>query len=452
MAGLGIAPAGAEGLNVTQAIEIAIQSNHEYRQLLDGARVAELDLELARAVFRTKISSSVSSESRLGSEFGSRYSVSLSRKLQSGSRLEAGFFTSDFSNTALSELRLRYTRPLFSDPERSGALALRQAERNKAYHERLSQVGAEELAARIIQAYYLALKEKKAIAVQEGIVRIARATLDAVEARRARGMASAIELGKAKLELTTAMQAERERVSRLQDKLDKLKILLGKDVDENVNFDLDLQLSSADEAGEADLERLQTQALQNRTELIASRERVEDRYERMTILAKRHGAPIDISLQYSLVGQGSNFNDSLGIDDQRVGFGLSVDTDLGLTRQQVDTQRAILDYRHSTLSLDRLKKQIRLEVRNALRDLERRRDSLDIASAQATFAERRFELMRIRYAKGLEDALELLRAQQELAQARHQRLVARVDTLLARLALDMTTGRLKDQWHLQFTP
>ena len=70
-------------------------------------------------------------------------------------------------DSALSEFRVQYTRPLFSDPERSGVLALNKAESDRNHSERISEVGAEELTARVIQAWYRAYQSEQGIAVQQ---------------------------------------------------------------------------------------------------------------------------------------------------------------------------------------------------------------------------------------------------------------------------------------------
>ena len=154
-----------KGLTVQEAIQLALDNNPEYQQVLDSIKVSGLDLELARSVFRGRISSTASTQSRLGSELGKNFSLAVSKRLRSGSELEAGFFTSEYTGVSLSELRLRYTRPLFSDPERSGLLSLQKAERESRHAKRLEIVGAEELAAKIIKAYYQALQSKSSVTV-----------------------------------------------------------------------------------------------------------------------------------------------------------------------------------------------------------------------------------------------------------------------------------------------
>ena len=80
-----------EGLTVQEAIQLALDNNPDYQQLLDSVKVAKLDLELARSVFRGKLSSTASTQSRLGSDLGKNFSLAMSKRLRSGSEVEAGF-------------------------------------------------------------------------------------------------------------------------------------------------------------------------------------------------------------------------------------------------------------------------------------------------------------------------------------------------------------------------
>jgi outer membrane protein TolC len=437
-----------EGLTVQEAIQLALDNNPQYQQLLDSVKVAKLDLELARSVFRSRISSTASTQSRLGSDLGKYFSLAVSKKLRSGSEVEAGFFTSEYTGNALSELRLKYTRPLFSDPERSGLLSLQKAERDTRHVKRLGIVGAEELAAKIIKAYYQALQTKGSVTIQEGILRNAVRTARSVQARQRRGLASSFELKKAQLEVSAAEQNLNAARSHLQDNYDNLKMLMGNDVEDKIKFNLERMEAPRKEPQVADISTLQDLALANRYEVLDGKEVLDYKYERMNILNKRRGAPIDVSLQYSVLGQGMNFEDSVDFNDQRIGIGLSMNTDFGMSKQRTHTELAIIDYERSSRDFEQLQKEIKLEVRNAARDVARRQGNLKIAEEKASIAEKQFELAQIRFEKGLSDALELLRAQQELSEASNSHLMAKINYLEAILTLDMSVGQLRERWDL----
>ncbi|HDH15293.1 MAG TPA: hypothetical protein ENG90_02260, partial [Gammaproteobacteria bacterium] len=144
------------GMDLQDAIRTAFKGNYGYLQVLDKVKKSDMSLDIARSVFRTHFNASLRSDAVVGAEIGQQYRMSLSRKLTDGSRVEAGVYASQFDTSALSEFRVQYTRPLFSEPERSGVLALNKAESDKKHSLRVSEVDAEELTARVIQAWYRA--------------------------------------------------------------------------------------------------------------------------------------------------------------------------------------------------------------------------------------------------------------------------------------------------------
>ena len=123
-----ISQTSVASMGLNDAIEAAFEGNYEYMQVLDRVKKSDMTLDVARAAFRTHFNASLRSDAIVGAEIGQQYRMSLSRKLGDGSRVEAGVYASQFDTSALSEFRVQYTRPLFSDPERSGVLALNKAQ------------------------------------------------------------------------------------------------------------------------------------------------------------------------------------------------------------------------------------------------------------------------------------------------------------------------------------
>ena len=104
------------GMGLRDAIRTAFDGNYEYQQVLDKVKKSDMTLDVARSAFRTHFNASLRSDAVVGAQIGQQYRMSLSRKLNDGSRVEAGMYASQFDDSALSEFRVQYTRPLFSDP------------------------------------------------------------------------------------------------------------------------------------------------------------------------------------------------------------------------------------------------------------------------------------------------------------------------------------------------
>ena len=70
----------------------------------------------------------------------------------------------------------------------------------------------------------------------------------------------------------------------------------------------------------------------------------------MEIITRRIGPPIDLSIHYALVGQGESLDDTLEVDDRRVGLGLNVSTDFALATEKNQSRLAVLEYQQAERS------------------------------------------------------------------------------------------------------
>lgn len=436
------------GMDLQDAIRTAFKGNYGYLQVLDKVKKSDMSLDIARSVFRTHFNASLRSDAVVGAEIGQQYRMSLSRKLTDGSRVEAGVYASQFDTSALSEFRVQYTRPLFSDPERSGVLALNKAESDKKHSLRVSEVGAEELTARVIQAWYRAYQSEQGIAVQQTALETADRLVAAVKAKYANDLASGFDVEQAELNSAHSRQTVKDSEALLQNDLDKLKILLGLDPENEVDFNFSLLVDQRVSTKPEEIEALQQMALNHRLEIIAMKERRDFALKRMNIINKRVGPPVDLSIHYALVGQGGSLSDSFEVDDQRIGLGLNVSTDFALATEKNKARLAVLEYEQTVRSYRHLTDTVKTEIRSAVRQMSRYEEKSILAQRTVVLGEKRFVLAKKRYDDGQIDVIELLESQRDLAQLKQSSLTAIIDLQLARLNLDLISGQLRDKWQL----
>ena len=436
------------GMDLRNAIRTAFDGNYEYQQVLDKVKKSDMTLDVARSVFRTHFNASLRSDAVVGAQIGQQYRMSLSRKLNDGSRVEAGMYASQFDDSALSELRVQYTRPLFSDPERSGVLALNKAESDRNYSERVSEVGAEELTARVIQAWYRAYQAEQGIAVQQAAREASEKLVAAVKAKYANDLASSFDVEQAELNAARSRQSVKDAESLLEQDLDKLKMLLGLSPEDDVDFDFSLLSDDKQSAAMPQVEELQQMALDHRLEIIAMKESRDFALQRMEIITRRVGPPIDLSIHYALVGQGDSLDETFDVDDRRIGLGLNVSTDFALATEKNQSRLSVLEYNQAERSYKHLATTVKSEIRNAVRQIARFEEKYLLAKRTEELGEKRFTLAKKRYDDGLIDVIELLESQRDLAQARQSGLTANIDLLLAQLNLDLISGQLRDKWQL----
>jgi outer membrane protein TolC len=124
--------------------------------------------------------------------------------------------------------------------------------------------------------------------------------------------------------------------------------------------------------------------------------------------------------------------------DYFVGLNLSIP--LRNRVAKADQFRSELEYRQSELRLEQLKKQIRIEVRNAQYALEQSRARVDAARKARDLSQRTFEITKQEQTLGAGSNYQTMTAQQDLAVAEQDLVTAMTTYEKAQVELDRATG------------
>jgi len=124
--------------------------------------------------------------------------------------------------------------------------------------------------------------------------------------------------------------------------------------------------------------------------------------------------------------------------DYYVGFNLNIPFRNRVAK--ADQYRSELEYRQSELRREQLKKQIRIEVRNAQYALEQSRARLDAARKARDLANRTFEITQKEQTLGAGSNLQTMTAQRDLALAELDLVTATTTYQKAKVELDRATG------------
>jgi outer membrane protein TolC len=124
--------------------------------------------------------------------------------------------------------------------------------------------------------------------------------------------------------------------------------------------------------------------------------------------------------------------------DYWVGLNLSIP--LRNRVAKADQYRSELEYRQSELRLEQLKKQIRIDVRNAQYALEQYAARVDSARKARDLAQRTFEITKKEQDLGSGSSFQTLSAQHDLAEAQLDLVTATTTYQKAKVALDRATG------------
>ena len=107
---------------------------------------------------------------------------------------------------------------------------------------------------------------------------------------------------------------------------------------------------------------------------------------------------------------------------------------------KADQYRSELEYRQSELRMEQLKKQIRIEVRNAQYALEQTRARVDAARKARDLAERTFEITKQEQTLGAGSSYQTMTTQRDLAVAELDLVNAMTTYEKAKVELDRATG------------
>jgi len=124
--------------------------------------------------------------------------------------------------------------------------------------------------------------------------------------------------------------------------------------------------------------------------------------------------------------------------DYFVGLNLSIPLRNRIAK--ADQFRSELEYRQSELRLEQLKKQIRIEVRNAQYALEQSRARVDAARKARDLSQRTFEITKQEQTLGAGSNYQTMTAQQDLAVAEQDLVTAMTTYEKAQVELDRATG------------
>jgi len=431
--------------SLQQAVDQALLSNHQYRNLLNSVEVAELDYEKARAVFKTKLKGNLNSDARNGADVGSTYNIGLRKRNMSGSAYGVGVYHSSFGAKELSEIRFSYTLPFFQNPLTTGKFDSDRAELDYRHRERMAKIGAEELVLNVVTTYYRLSLADKQIDLAQGEVTVARRLEQATRIRTATGRSSEIDLQWATLRVDQAQQRrDRARFQKLKTE-NELKLVLGLDMEEHMAVEQGIPPVSHPELMLMTAAEVEALAIENRAELIGLAEDVELARRKLRSAPSKRKPGLDVSLQYALIGEGTTFSDSVSFDDSRIGIGISMDIDLmGSPDQQ--HRRLALFFDTTRRSYERLEGQIRTAVADAVFAMQNDARQLDLARKSLTLAEKQFRLTELKYRGGAASTQEVLEAEQGLSDTRYMELTSRVNYLLSTYRVRLVAGTLLEDW------
>jgi len=436
-------------LSILDCLEIAAENNREYQSRKESLYLAALDVTLER--WRLGYIADAGAAADLvgvgdeGQSASAGADASLSRLLGSGARIVAGIglgmlrlinVGDDWDAT--STLSLSVTQPLLSGAgRRIVEEPLTQAERDLVYEvrsfERFRRTFAVDVASRV----YRLLQQIDAVANEQSnfdnLVLIRRRN----EALAQAGRLSDIQVDQASQDELRSSNRLLDQGARLGLQIDELKLFLGLPIEVELGLDpAELEGLVAQERAALELseEEAVAFALGHRLDYLTALDQVDDSRRRVRVAADALRAGLDLAASASAPskpGKPARFN----AHDASWGVGLDLELPVAKLPERNAYRATQIALEATRRNSEQLSDGIRVDLREALRDLEATREAYQIQENAVLLAERRVESARLKMEAGRADTRDILEAQEALLEAQNAATGALIDYTLARLAL-----------------
>lgn len=332
--------------------------------------------------------------------------------------------------------------PLLRGSGRVARESIIQAERDLVYAAREFERFRREFFVDLANTYFDLLRQQNGIDNQQMQLDGLKALSERLSAEVDRGRTPQFEADDAEAQVLFGESNLIRAQDNYQTTLDRLKIRLGVPTTQPlviVRSSIEIPPPALDE------QKAVPTALNNRLDLQTTRDRVDD--SRRSALVSRNQLLGDLDLTADLNLRTDSDDDIDGLDfeleDSSYSLGLSYDV-------PIDRKTELAQYRRSLVLLERAQRnyrvtrdQVALDVRDAIREIDRSRLTLELQERNIEFAERRLEGIRIRVQREPIEPRRLIEAEEDLLDARNRRDEAVADLQAAVLQYLLETGQMR---------
>ncbi len=388
-------------------------------------------------------------------------SISVDKLLKGGGRLAIDlssdflrFLTGDPRVSTSSALVGSFTQPLLRGRGRkANAESLTQAERNVLYALRDFTRFRKEFTVDIATSYYNVLNNRDAVRNFYSSYRAFQESTTRDKAMVKWGQKGMSELGRTQQAELRAKNTWVNLTRRYLQSLDNFKIQLGLPVDTNIVLD-EGELELLEEKGIRDwnisLEDATLVALHSRLDLYNDRDRLEDAARIVEVQANRLLPDLDLVLAGRVDSKPGDRFQELDFKRARWNAGINLDLPLNRKSERNAYRTAIIDVERADRQLELAVDRVKLDVRDALRNIYDAKQTYEINTFSLEFNERRVREAIINSEIGRGRSQDLVDAQNDLTSSLNDLTSALIDNTIANLEFwrDMGILLIKEdgQW------
>ena len=436
-------------LDLPAALDVAAENSRDFQRQKELLYLAALDLTGEQHEFALRFSGGAGGDvSGVGDDTADasiRSDLFASRNTASGGRIVASFVNSFLKDlltggsfNGASVLGLTLTQPLLRGAgERIAREPLTQAERDVVYAMRTFERFRATFSVRVVAEYYGLLEQIQNLESEEKNVESTRLNRERVEALVEASRRPPVDLDRVRTDELSAQDRYNNAQASLNAALDRIKLTLGLPTDARLQLDLD-ELENLRRLEIEPIEMTPAEAidlaLARRLDYRVRVDDVEDAGRRVMVAENALESSLDFSAALSVPSEAGQ---PLDIDWSQVGWSIGFDLDLALDRlpERNAYRSALINMAATIRARELAEDQVKAEVRDALRQLQRTYTSYQIQSAALEVAESREERARLLLEAGRSDTLALVDATRALLAARLDLAGAIVDYAVARLEL-----------------
>lgn len=356
------------------------------------------------------------------------------------------FLTGDSRESASSALTASLKQPLLRGAgSKVAAERLTQAERDVLYALRDFTRFRQEFTVDICSAYYGVLEQRDTVRNNYRSYVNFQRSFARESAFAQEGRKTQAELGRLEQALLNREDSWVDSIRQYKDSLDRFKIQIGLPTDEHIVLDdqeLDTLRSDGLHHPQINGEDAAQVALSARLDLYNEKDRAEDATRKVMIAANALKPGLDLLLQGQVSNNGQTDFENLDFRRGKWNAGVDLDLPLDMKAERNAYRASLINHERALRNLSLTEDNIKLEVRQAWRNLDQARRNYEVAKKSVELSQRRVEEQDLLAELGRATVLDQVDAQNALTDAENGLTEALIRHTLARLGFWRDMGIL----------
>ncbi len=447
-------------INLQQAVEIATKFNRGYQTQKESLYLSALDLTDERYKYALKWFGTIDSVYTDNKSGGDDVTINTSGGIDKrqlfldgvlfniGIAIDwARFLTGDPGTTLGSVLSGDVTVPLLgSGAGKDAQEDLTQAERGVLYRIRSFNRYRKTFVVGIISDYYRVLQQKDSVSIAEASVQRLVESTNQLKMEVEVGQRAPSEADEAMQKLLSAENSLVTTQQRYEQALDEFKIRLSLPTDANIVLDQN-ELTALEEIGISQSEYTVAEAIEmalaRRLDLANTRDAIEDAARKLELAADGLGVQLDLIGSSDVSSANKTGFDKLQFQNGTYSLGLAADLPFDRKTERNDYRKKLITMEQRKRSYDDESDNVKLDVRQAYRDLEETAESYRIQKIGLELAVRRVDEQKLLLEYGRGTMRLLLETEDDLVGAQNDVTSALVNHTIAKMSFFRDIGILQ---------